>query len=152
MAEQLLLMVSYAQSGILSERAASDSLMKSVFADMAKTPRWADGSGLSRYNLFTPQNFVSILNKMHAEVGMPRIKAVFPTGGTGTLSSYYKAEQPYIFAKTGTLSGVVALSGFLYGQSGKLYSFSILVNNHRSDASSIRRAIETYLTSMRSSL
>ena len=75
-----------------------------------------------------------ILNKMKNEFGMERIKVIFPTGGEGTISSYYKADSGYIYGKTGTLSGVVAFSGFLYTKKGKLLIFSTLVNNHQASA------------------
>lgn len=144
-AEQLLLMVSHKMSGKLNERIAIDSMFKTSLADLPGTARWADGSGLSRYNLFTPRDFVTILKKMRNEVGMERIKAVFPAGGRGTLSSYYVADEPYLYAKTGTLAGVVALSGYLTGDDGKQYIFSVLVNNHRANAVDVRRAVEKYL-------
>ena len=48
---------------------------------------------LSRYNLFTPQDLVSILNKMKNEFGMERVKGLFPTGGQGTLANYYINRQ-----------------------------------------------------------
>ena len=56
---------------------------------------------------------------------MERIKMILPTGGTGTLANYYKADSSYIYAKTGTLSGVVAISGYLYTKKNKLLIFSV---------------------------
>ena len=108
-----------------------------------------DGSGLSRYDLFTPQDFVSILNKMKNEFGIERIKVILPTGNTGTLKNLYKPDSNYIFAKTGTLSGVVALSGYLYTKKNKLLIFSVLVNNHRSRAASVRIAVEKFIENIR---
>ena len=148
-AEQSLLMVSNERLGYMSDTKIIDSLLKTDFKDLPQRPRWADGSGLSRYNLFTPQDFVSILNKMKNEFGMERIKVIFPTGGEGTISSYYKADSNYIFAKTGTLSGVVALSGFLYTKKGKLLIFSTLVNNHQASSTAVRRAVEKFIHQLR---
>ena len=124
-------MVSNERLGVMNDAKIIDTLLKTDFKDLPQKPRWVDGSGLSRYNLFTPQDFVAILNKMKNEFGMERIKVIFPTGGEGTISSYYKADSGYIYAKTGTLSGVVAFSGFLYTKKEKLLIFSILVNNHQ---------------------
>jgi D-alanyl-D-alanine carboxypeptidase/D-alanyl-D-alanine-endopeptidase (penicillin-binding protein 4) len=151
MAEQLLLMTSNQLTGQLRERLAIDSLLKTVLADLPDAPRWVDGSGLSRYNLFTPRDFVSILLKMQTEFGLPRIQGIFPAGGAGTLSNYYKADTPYLYAKTGTLSGVVALSGFLKTDSGRWLIFSVLVNNHQASASDVRRAVEQFLLSVKTS-
>lgn len=148
-AEQSLLMVSNEMLGVMNDNKIIDTLLKTDFKDLPQKPRWADGSGLSRYNLFTPQDFVAILNKMKNEFGMDRIKVIFPTGGEGTISSYYKADSGYIYGKTGTLSGVVAFSGYLYTKKGKLLIFSTLINNHQASATEVRRAIEKFLQGIR---
>ena len=148
-AEQSLLMVSNEMLGVMNDEKIIDTLLKTDFKDLPQKPRWADGSGLSRYNLFTPQDFVAILNKMKIEFGMERIKVILPTGGEGTISSYYKTDSGYIYAKTGTLSGVVAFSGFLYTKKGKLLIFSTLVNNHQASATEVRKAIEKFIQGIR---
>jgi D-alanyl-D-alanine carboxypeptidase/D-alanyl-D-alanine-endopeptidase (penicillin-binding protein 4) len=148
-AEQSLLMVSNTRLGYMYDAAIIDTLLKTDLKDLPQRPRWVDGSGLSRYNLFSPEDFVTILNKMKNEFGMERIKVILPTGGEGTISSYYKADSGYIFVKTGTLSGVVALSGFLYTKKNKLLIFSILVNNHNASATDVRRAVEKFLQGIR---
>ena len=148
-AEQSLLMVSNELLGVMNDEKIIDTLLKTDFKDLPQRPRWADGSGLSRYNLFTPQDFVFILNKMKNEFGMERIKVIFPTGGKGTITNYYKADSSFIFAKTGTLSGVVALSGYLYTKKGKLLIFSTLVNNHQASATAVRRSIEKFVQGIR---
>jgi serine-type D-Ala-D-Ala carboxypeptidase/endopeptidase (penicillin-binding protein 4) len=148
-AEQSLLMVSNEMLGVMNDEKIIDTLLKTDFKDLPQKPRWADGSGLSRYNLFTPQDFVFILNKMKNEFGMERLKVILPTGGEGTISNYYKADSGYIYGKTGTLSGVVAFSGFLYTKKGKLLIFSTLVNNHHATATEVRRAVEKFLDDIR---
>jgi len=148
-AEQSLLMVSNELLGIMSDERIIDTLLKTDFKDLPQKPRWADGSGLSRYNLFTPQDFVAIFNKMKNEFGMDRIKNIFPTGNEGTLNNYYKAESGWLFGKTGSLSGVVALSGFLYTKKNKLLVFSVLVNNHNASATAVRRAVEKFIEGLR---
>ena len=148
-AEQSLLMVSNEKLGFMSDAKIIDTLLKTDFKDLPQKPRWVDGSGLSRYNLFTPQDFVVILNKMRTEFGMKRVKEILPTGNEGTLSNYYKAETGYIFGKTGTLSGVVAFSGFLYTKKDKLLIFSVLVNNHQASATAVRRAVEIFIERLR---
>jgi len=148
-AEQSLLMVSNERLGVMSDEKIIDTILKTDLKDLPQKPRWVDGSGLSRYNLFTPQDFVFILNKMKNEFGISRIKEILPTGGEGTLSSYYKKDSGFIYAKTGTLSGVVALSGFLYTKSGKELIFSVLVNNHQGSATDVRRAVEKFIQGIR---
>lgn len=144
-AEQSLLMVSKELLGEMDDNKIIARLLNTDLADLPHKPRWADGSGLSRYNLFTPLDFVTVLRKMRAEIGMNRIRQVFPTGGTGTLGSYYLAEQGRLYAKTGTLSGVVCLSGYLVTKKGTQLAFSALVNNHNGSATGVRRAVEKFL-------
>ena len=148
-AEQLLLMVSNEKLGVLSDDKIIDVLLKTDLSDLPQKPGWADGSGLSRYNLFSPQDFVAILNKMRLGFGMDRLKRLFPTGGRGTLGNFYKQDSGYIYAKTGTLSGVVALSGFIYTRKNKVLIFSVLVNNHRGSAIAIRKQVEAFLSKLR---
>ena len=148
-AEQLLLMAANEKFGILNEDKIVDSLLKTEFKELPQRPGWADGSGLSRFNLFTPQDFIVILDKMQKEFGMERLKAIFPTGGTGTLSNYYKDATGYIFAKTGSLNGVLALSGYMYTRKGKLLIFSTLINNHRAPVTNTRKQVEKFLMDIR---
>ncbi|MCX8020780.1 MAG: D-alanyl-D-alanine carboxypeptidase [Chitinophagaceae bacterium] len=147
--EQILLMVSQSLFGVMQSGKVIDTLLKTDFSDLPQPPRWADGSGLSRYKLFTPESMAAILHKMEKAFSMQRIRAIFPTGGQGTLSQFYKEEAGHIYAKTGTLSGVVALSGFLYTAKNRRLIFSVMVNHHRSQANEVRRAIERFLRQVR---
>ncbi len=148
-AEQTLLMASNEHLGYMSDEKIIDTLLISDLKDVPQKPRWVDGSGLSRYNLFTPQSFVYILNKTKNEFGWDRLKNILPTGGTGTLSSYFKKESGFIYAKTGTLSNNCALSGFLVTQKGKLLIFSVLANNYMTGATPVRKAVEKFLLDIR---
>ena len=142
-------MVSNKVLGFPDEKKIIDTLLKTDFKSLPQIPRWADGSGLSRYNNFSPRDFIAILLKMKEEFGMERIKSILPTGGTGTINSYYLADSGSIFVKTGTLNGVVALSGFLYTKKNKLLVFSVIVNHHYSSAASIRKGVEEFVQNLR---
>jgi len=148
-AEQTLLMASNEHLGYMNEEKMIDTLLKSDLKDIPQRPKWVDGSGLSRYNLFTPRSFIYILNKMRNEFGWERMKAILPTGGQGTLSSYYKKEAGFIYAKTGTLSNNCSLSGYLITKKGKLLIFSVLTNNYLTGATPVRRAVEHFLVGIR---
>ena len=148
-AEQVLLMVAHKFNISMSDERVIDTLLKTIFKDLPQKPAWVDGSGLSRYNLFSPKDLVFILNKMKNDFGMERIKNLFPSGNEGTLANYYVSESGSIFAKTGTLSGVIALSGFLYTKKNKLLIFSVLVNNHNSSGTRVRRAVEKFIHTIR---
>lgn len=148
-AEQCLQMVSYELFKEFNEAKVIDTLLKTHLKDLPQSPAWADGSGLSRMNLFSPQDFVILLQKMEKEFGMPRLRNILATGGQGTLRNYYRSDSSYIFAKTGTLRGVVALSGYLITEKGKTLIFSVLVNNHNGSAVAIRRKVEAFLQEIR---
>ena len=148
-AEQSLLMVSQDRLQFMSIPRLIDTLLKTDLQSLPQRPRWVDGSGLSRYNQFTPEDFVWILNKMKDEFGIERMKGILPTGGEGTLSNYFKNEAGFIFAKTGTLSGHVALSGMIFTKRDHLLIFSLLVNNHNGSAVAIRRQTEAFLQAVR---
>jgi D-alanyl-D-alanine carboxypeptidase/D-alanyl-D-alanine-endopeptidase (penicillin-binding protein 4) len=148
-AEQTLLMASNEFLGYMSDRNMIDTILKTDLKDLPQKPRWVDGSGLSRYNLFTPQDFIFLLNKIKKEYDWERIKNILPTGGEGTLSSYYKADAGFIYAKTGTLSNNCALSGYLITKKNKVLIFSVLVNNYGTGATPVRRAVEKFIKDIR---
>ena len=146
-ADQIVLMASEQLFGKMDDAALLDSTKKLFFADLPQKMRWADGSGLSRYNLNTPENYIAILQQMHSKFGEARVKNIFEKGGEGTISAYYKNFPGTMYAKTGTLGGQVALSGFIYTPKQQKLYFSVLVANHMSPSSTqVRRAVETYLT------
>jgi len=148
-AEQTLLMASNEHLGFMNDEKIIDTILNNELKDVPQRPKWVDGSGLSRYNLFTPQSFVYMLNKMKNEFGLVRMKVILPTGGEGTLSSYYKKDAGFIYAKTGTLSNNCALSGYLITNKGRLLVFSILANNYITGATPVRRAVEQFLEGIR---
>lgn len=143
-AEQLLLMVSAEKTGVFNDEVIIDTVRRQLKNDVV----WVDGSGLSRYNLFTPQAFVEILDSMRTQFGINRVKQIFPTGDSGTLKNYYVNDKGRIYAKTGSMSGVLALSGFLYGKNNRLMIFSVLVNNYNGVGSNGRRAIERFIETL----
>jgi D-alanyl-D-alanine carboxypeptidase/D-alanyl-D-alanine-endopeptidase (penicillin-binding protein 4) len=146
-ADQIVLMASEQLFDKMDDAALLDSTKKLFFADLPQKMRWADGSGLSRYNLNTPENYIAILQQMQAKFGEARVKNIFEKGGEGTISAYYKNFPGTMYAKTGTLGGQVALSGFIYTPKQQKLYFSVLVANHMSPSSTqVRRAVETYLT------
>jgi D-alanyl-D-alanine carboxypeptidase/D-alanyl-D-alanine-endopeptidase (penicillin-binding protein 4) len=148
-AEQTLMMVSNQLFAEMDEQKLIAHLLKNDLSGFPQKPRWVDGSGLSRYNLFTPEDFVWLLLKMKDEFGLDRLKTILPTGNTGTLRNYYVDEAGLIFAKTGSLTGHLALSGFLITPKNKLLVFSVIVNNHNTSAATVRRAVEKFLKQVR---
>ena len=133
----------------MSDADMIEFLLKSDLKGLPQRPRWVDGSGLSRYNLFTPKSLVYLLDKMKKEFSWNRLTTILATGGEGTISNYYKKDSGFIYAKTGTLSNNCALSGFMITTKGKLLIFSILANNYITGATPVRRAVERFLEGIR---
>ena len=147
-AEQTLLMVSNEKLGEMNDVRMIDTLLATDFKNLPQKPRWIDGSGLSRYNLFSPQDFVWILSKLKDEFGMERLKVLLPGANDGTLQGLYVGYENHIYAKTGTLSNNVALSGYLITKKNKTLLFSVLINNHMTSAAVIRKQIQMFLEGM----
>jgi D-alanyl-D-alanine carboxypeptidase/D-alanyl-D-alanine-endopeptidase (penicillin-binding protein 4) len=92
-----------------------------------------DGSGMSANDLIAPRAYTKLLTYAARQPWGDAWKATFPIAGVdGTLSGRFHNSKltGKLFAKTGTLNEVNALSGYLTGASGKTVAFSILVNGH----------------------
>jgi len=143
-AEQTLMMCAARLWDTISTSRMINYMLHTYLSNLPDPPQWVDASGLSRYNLFTPRDFVSVLTDMYKTYGTERLFNIFPTGGKGTLKNYYKEQ--FVHAKTGTLSSCIALSGYLVTRKKKTLVFSILVNNHNTTGSNVRRTVESFLT------
>ena len=153
-AESLLLMISKNKFNSFNSNQAIDFYKKQWDSLLPDPLIWTDGSGVSRYNLITSRTLISILNQIHKKIGWKGINKLFPAGGiSGTIKDYYKSKkEPYVFAKTGTLSNNHNLSGFLIGKSKRKYIFSIMVNHHKSSNIDVRKAIGDLLFYLRKKL
>lgn len=93
----------------------------------------ADGSGLSRYNLISPSAIVLLLQNMARDsANFPAFYYSLPIGGVdGTIGRRMTGTpaQGNLRAKTGSLSGVSALSGYVRTAGGEMLTFSILLQN-----------------------
>jgi len=143
-AEQLLMMVSGIENDTLSTEQAITTIKEARnFYNTALIDKqdmiWRDGSGLSRYNMFTPNRMVKQLDKLRTELGEERIFELLPQGQTsGTLEDWY---NPSIYAKTGTLSNNHSLAGYIKTDSGKTLIFVMMANHYTSPTSWIRDMI-----------
>ncbi|MGE0770637.1 MAG: D-alanyl-D-alanine carboxypeptidase/D-alanyl-D-alanine-endopeptidase [Cyclobacteriaceae bacterium] len=149
-AEQLLLMYGGLLSDTLNQGIAIDSIKEKFLFDLPDEAIWMDGSGLSRYNLFTPASIVRLWEKIALIVPQERLFNLLAVGGeAGTISNLYKGETPYIFGKTGTLRNNHCLSGFILTKNGKTLIFSIMNNNYTVPSSDIRQMMEQILVWVR---
>ncbi len=92
-----------------------------------------DGSGLSRYNLTNAETILHLLGVMAAR---PALFGVYSNslplaGDDGTLARRMRGTpaERRLRAKTGTLSGVTSLSGYVPGADGELLGFSMIMEN-----------------------
>lgn len=131
LAEQILVLASSTLSDTLSSSRARKHILENQLKDLKQPPRWVDGSGLSRYNLFSPISFVEVLTKLYKIIPQDRLFNLFPVGGKfGTIKNWYAGkDKPYVFAKTGTVGNNHNVSGYLLTNSGKVLVFSFM-NNH----------------------
>lgn len=130
LAEQLLLLAGGTFTDTVSVEISIKHLSKKLLSSIESPYRWRDGSGLSRYNLFSPQLMVSVLNQMYSTYPQERLFSLMSIGGkAGTLRNKYKSDVPYIFAKTGSMGGVYNESGYMIAKSGRLLTYSVMRNN-----------------------
>ncbi|MFI0355442.1 D-alanyl-D-alanine carboxypeptidase/D-alanyl-D-alanine-endopeptidase [Actinomadura sp. 9N407] len=101
-----------------------------------------DGSGLSRSNRTTPQDIGTVLKKAQSKTWFPAWYQALPIAGdpdpmTGGTLRNRMAKTPAagnVHAKTGTLTGATALSGYVREPSGRRLIFSIVLNGYSGGA------------------
>ncbi|TAH03746.1 MAG: peptidase S13 [Sphingobacteriales bacterium] len=146
-AEQLLMTIAYKNNLEPNQGAVIKYIKDNFLTTLPDTLQWVDGSGLSRINLNTPQNFIQLLNLIYSKAGEKRTFELLSAGGiNGTLKTQFKGNTCFVYAKTGTLSNNYCLSGFLIGNSGKRYAFSFMNNNYTLPGKQIKQAVEQFIT------
>jgi len=152
-ADMLLKTLGAVQKGEGSFAAGSEAV-----SDMLKRAgvepgyRVVDGSGLSRFNWMTPEQMVTMLAFVQEQSYRAAFEASLPIAGVdGTLKNRLKgtiAEKRAI-AKTGSMSGVNTLAGYVTAQNGHKIAYSIMTNGvYKSKyASNLQDQIVVLLTS-----
>jgi len=95
---------------------------------------FTDGSGLSRDNLVTPQAVVKLLQFADAQPWAQQFQDMLPVAGVDGTLRFRFVNSPavgHIFAKTGTLGHVNALSGYATTLEGHRLAFSMFTNHHK---------------------
>jgi serine-type D-Ala-D-Ala carboxypeptidase/endopeptidase (penicillin-binding protein 4) len=104
-----------------------------------------DGSGMSPDDRVAPRAFTHLLSWATRQPWGAEWRDAFPIGGVdGTLENRFKNSplKGKLWAKTGTLNEVNALSGYLTAATGRTLAFSILVNGRRPDSDAESQAID----------
>lgn len=147
-AEQLLLNIAATNDIEMNTPVVIDHIIKNLLPDLPDKPIWVDGSGLSRQDLFTPRSIVRLCEKIYeATDDERRLFNLLPNGGkTGTLRNLFKSEQPFVFAKTGSLSNNHNQSGYLITKKGKKLIYSFMNNNFVLPTAEVRNEMERIIT------
>jgi len=108
-----------------------------------------DGSGLSNVNKLSSNVLVKVLLDAYQDKNWPLFKETLAIGGVdGTIKKqFYKDKHKNkVYAKTGYINGVRALSGVCSAMNGKEYIFSILANKaNYSTKTAIANIVESIL-------
>ncbi|WP_445299874.1 D-alanyl-D-alanine carboxypeptidase/D-alanyl-D-alanine endopeptidase [Microcoleus sp. AT3-D2] len=122
--------------------------LKAVLTQLGVNPnsyRLADGSGLSRHNLITPEALVQTLRLMANSPAASIYRQSLPIPGEkGTLKNRFNVTPNRVImqAKTGTMSGVSALSGYIEVPNYEPLVFSIIVNQSDLSTAKMRSATD----------
>lgn len=136
LAEHLLLSASMENLDTLSTLQFIPALKETLLSPLPQNVFWFDGSGLSRYNRFTPESIISLL------------KQLYISNKSEELFSYLKKipvnikdNGGFIYGKSGSMSGVYNLSGYIKTPSGKTLSFSFMNNNFSYKSSGAKKEV-----------
>jgi D-alanyl-D-alanine carboxypeptidase/D-alanyl-D-alanine-endopeptidase (penicillin-binding protein 4) len=136
-AESLLKILGAERSGTRGTAAAGVSVVKEFLANEQIDTTGiviADGSGVSRYNLTSAGTIVALLRAMYRSTGHfgAFVNSLPAPGEFGSLSDRMRGfgVEASVRAKTGTLAGACALSGYVYTRDGEPIAFSILMQNY----------------------
>lgn len=125
---------------------AWSALTADRFGDLGvEIGRVRDGSGLSRYNRLSASAIVALLRWAADSDWAPAFFDSLPTPGEGTLAD--RLDGVPVVAKTGTLTGVRALSGRIARDDGPIY-FSLLVGDVTVDADRVRDRLDAVVRSL----
>jgi D-alanyl-D-alanine carboxypeptidase/D-alanyl-D-alanine-endopeptidase (penicillin-binding protein 4) len=151
LAEQLLLLCGTVLKDSMNSSFVIKSIKEKYLEDLPDAVKWVDGSGLSRYNLFTPRSIIKLLEKIYAELPQEKLFSILANGGkSGTVKNMFKTDdEAFVFAKSGSLSGVYNLSGYLITKKGKTILFSLMNNNFTKPTSQVRKEVEKILLEVR---
>lgn len=119
--------------------------ISTVGVDTTKV-NFADGSGVSRYNLISPLSLTTLLRQIYYDkILFDRFYSSLPVAGVdGNLKNRFldSNAKNNIYAKTGTASDAVALSGYIITAHNGTLAFSILINNFTGNSKPYRDIID----------
>jgi D-alanyl-D-alanine carboxypeptidase/D-alanyl-D-alanine-endopeptidase (penicillin-binding protein 4) len=150
-AEMLLYAMAFNDSGAPASAENGIAVIEKLIDEIGFDPKdysLADGSGVSRYNLLSPELILEVLKDIYynkSELYEEFYNSLAIGGVDGTLKKRMQ-EMPLlgnVHAKTGTLQGVSALSGYLTSNNKQLIAFSILIQNYTGKNSAAHYFLDT---------
>jgi len=146
LAEHMLLVISSQLGDTLNSRESIKFIKENYLAELEKEINWVDGSGLSRYNQVTPHALIVVLEHIYHKVPKDKLYTLLPESGeAGTLKRSFASIAGHIHAKTGSMSHVYNLSGYLETKSGKTLLFSFMNNNFNVSFTELKKEMERVL-------
>lgn len=153
LAEQLHMMIALQRYGKFSTAQLRKEMDAAYFSSFTDPIVLEDASGLSTYNKVSPRSMVELLLLLKGMVAtVEELRHFFPAGGVdGTLKRAYSLNngEPFVWAKTGTISSVHNQSGFIKTRSGKNLAFSFLNANFLGSERPIRQEMVRIITFIR---
>ena len=110
-----------------------------------------DGSGLSRYDAITAEQFANAMHFMKSESAFRDFYASLPVAGlSGSLFNIGKGSsaEGNIHAKSGYMTRVRSYAGYVRNKDGEDYSFAFIINNYSESAWSVKMKIEKLLVAL----
>ncbi len=106
-----------------------------------------DGSGLSPRNAISAGTFTEILYKIQEKKWFDHfVNTLAEAGKEGTLKHWMKnnTTNKKIYAKSGSMSGVICYTGYVFEQNKPSYSFALLFNDFDMSNQKMRKLVEQF--------
>ena len=124
--------------------ANSQKMLNAYFAKLnmkSDNIKIVDGSGVSKNNIMTADFMSEFLAKKEVR---NMLEENMPTAGEGTLKNRMLYFKDNLKAKTGTLSDVSAIAGYITSRNGKKYTFAIMIHDSKTKSND-KKSLEEYI-------
>jgi len=122
------------------------SIVKKTLADLGVIVHLKDGCGAARTNIGSPKNMVGLIRAMRRAPELREAVDALPElGASGTLAVLDGINGARVFGKTGTMSGINNLAGYIVLQDGRSYNFCIMLNNFTCRPGTAKKEIRRFL-------
>ena len=111
----------------------------------AAAQQQVDGSGLSRRDTVSAETVLAVLQHMHDPSGSSPFVTALPLAGVdGTLAERMKGTPAAgnVRAKTGTMSNIRSLAGYVKTRDGETLAFVAMVNNFEGSGATANQALD----------